>query len=57
MHEEETQAVLVRETKNKTQENALRAAAELGYGSEDLALLPEGIDVLEGCGNPLAAQR
>ncbi len=53
--DEEARAASLMEKESTAGQADFATAAELGYGPEDLALLPEGIDVLDGCGNPLAA--
>jgi len=54
IREEEARAASIRESEGDALQALLGAAAELGYGPDEIALLPEGIDVLDGCGNPLA---
>lgn len=55
IREEEARAASVKEGDGDVLQASLEAANELGYGPDELALLPEGVDVLEGCANPLAA--
>jgi arsenite methyltransferase len=53
--EEENRVVVTRESEDDERRKIVKLASELGYGPDEVGLLPEGIDVFEGCGNPLAA--
>jgi arsenite methyltransferase len=53
--EEENRVGVTPESEDEERRQILETASELGYGPDEVELLPEGIEFSEGCGNPLAA--